>query len=212
VNGYVAFKKVRKATNDAVLLLEGLTNSGWAWQIGMGNESYPHIYITGLGPKADRNTEPEVLAIAVSKFVESVLGGFASDTDIWEPLKMDDPATHEGRELWGNSQVTVSVHRFDDAHIELSYHRRDRAPIRDWRVGQRIKNEICGPEWEGVELYPAESRLVDQANEYHIWCVPQRWPLGYDERAVMTQGELDADGAGGFGAVQRDPVVEEGLA
>lgn len=38
-----------------------------------------------------------------------------------------------------------------------------------WRDRQRIKNELVGPECEGVELHPAESRLADMTNTYHLW-------------------------------------------
>jgi hypothetical protein len=39
----------------------------------------------------------------------------------------------------------------------------------DWRELQAIKNAILGPECEAVELYPAESRLLDEANQFHLW-------------------------------------------
>jgi hypothetical protein len=63
----------------------------------------------------------------------------------------------------------------------LSIKRRDKEAIHDWRHLQRIKNEICGPEAEAVELYPAESRLLDGANQYHLWCVPPgyNFPFGF---------------------------------
>jgi hypothetical protein len=35
---------------------------------------------------------------------------------------------------------------------------------------------------EAVELYPAASRLVDHANEYHLWALDSpewRWPIGW---------------------------------
>lgn len=53
--------------------------------------------------------------------------------------------------------------------IHLSIKRLDREPITDWRHKQEIKNMIVGPEFEGVELFPAESRCVDTANQYHLW-------------------------------------------
>src|SRR5438105_2948014 len=53
-------------------------------------------------------------------------------------------------------------------YVWLSIKRRDKQPLRSWRDLQRIKNEICGRECEGVELFPAESRLVDSANQYHL--------------------------------------------
>ncbi len=48
----------------------------------------------------------------------------------------------------------------------------DKSAIHDWRHFQMIKNDICGFEREGFELYPAESRLVDEANQYHLFVAP----------------------------------------
>jgi hypothetical protein len=70
---------------------------------------------------------------------------------------------------------------------------------------QRIKNEVVGPECEAVELYPAESRLVDTATQFHLWVISDpnyRWPIGYNEGRVIS-------GRSGGGAVQR-PFEEEG--
>jgi hypothetical protein len=47
--------------------------------------------------------------------------------------------------------------------------RHDLAPCQDWQVFQAIKNEIVGPEYEAVELYPAHSRMMDVGNMYHFW-------------------------------------------
>ena len=81
----------------------------------------------------------------------------------------------------------------------LSCKRRDREPIDEnrWRILQALKNAICGPECEGVELYPAESRLVDTANQYHLWVLPEgvKLPFGFQTRLVGNEG--------GGGAKQR---------
>lgn len=66
--------------------------------------------------------------------------------------------------------------------IWLSIKRRDRKPIHDWRDLQRIKNELVGVECEGVELYPAESRKTDTANQYHLWVFLEsghKFPFGW---------------------------------
>lgn len=71
--------------------------------------------------------------------------------------------------------------------VHLSVKRRDKRPVHDWRDLQRIKNEILGPEHEAIELYPAESRRVDLANQYHLWALDDptfRWPVGFAERLV----------------------------
>ena len=47
-----------------------------------------------------------------------------------------------------------------------------------------------GEENEGVELYPAESRLVDGANQFHLWVFEDetvRLPFGFPERLVCEK-------------------------
>ena len=81
----------------------------------------------------------------------------------------------------------------------LSIKRRDRAPVHDWRELQQIKNMIVGEAHEGFELYPAESRLVDTANQYHLWVFMDpgvRLPVGYRNREVLGAADAAAVGAG----------------
>ena len=69
----------------------------------------------------------------------------------------------------------------------LSVKRIDRKPFHDWRAMQRIKNSVLGPEWEGVEMYPAESRLVDTSNQYHLFCWNGVFPIWvFNTRQVFT--------------------------
>ena len=111
-------------------------------------------------------------------------------------------------EIWENSRYTVLVRYVPNplaGHFpnclrpmrHLSIRNADRSARHDWRDFQRIKNEICGPEWEGVEIYPADSRLVDGANQYHLWCFPPpfRLPFGFDERMVLGPDETPVPGA-----------------
>jgi len=72
--------------------------------------------------------------------------------------------------------------------VQLDICRHDGAGCTNWRDFQQIKNEIIGPECEAVELFPAESRLVDTANEYHLWVIPDakfRFPFGYNVRLTL---------------------------
>jgi hypothetical protein len=84
-------------------------------------------------------------------------------------------------------------------HLDLSRH--DGQPITCWRELQQIKNELVGPECEGVELFPAESRLVDTSHQYHLWVVEDagfRFPLGFKKRMVLPEpvaAICDLDGA-----------------
>jgi hypothetical protein len=106
---------------------------------------------------------------------------------------------------WRNNRylVYVRVLEIDETALGvpgalwLSIKRLDKLPIHDWRDLQRIKNELCGREREAVEIYPAESRLVDEANQYHLWVLPPgaSAPFGFPERSVSGEDEAIAVGA-----------------
>lgn len=114
------------------------------------------------------------------------------------------------QQLWGNDLYNVLMTRLAPANdstppmVWLSISRKDRKVIRDWRHLQRIKSELVGPECEAVEIFPAESRLVDQANQFHLWVFADptfRLGFGFNEgRIVLTPEESAADAPG---AVQR---------
>lgn len=115
----------------------------------------------------------------------------------------------EGERCFGNGFYTAVLRRRepenpgDPVGLHISYHRQDRRPVRDWRDAQRIKNDLVGPEQEMCELYPAESRMVDMANEYHLWGLEGISLLAFgwaDGRQV--QGSAEA--AALPGARQRD--------
>lgn len=77
-------------------------------------------------------------------------------------------------------------------HAHLSIKSLDGSARHDWRDFQRIKNELVGPEHEAVELYPAESRLVDASNQYHLVVLPagMKFPFGYQDRLVSESKNL----------------------
>jgi hypothetical protein len=78
-------------------------------------------------------------------------------------------------ETWGNDRYTVNVHYLDgdrDGFVEVGVHNHNRTPHVPWRHLQQIKNEVVGPDREAVQLFPAEDRLVDTANEYWIYVYP----------------------------------------
>jgi len=87
----------------------------------------------------------------------------------------------DGVETWKNSIYTVTVHREDNGSAYLSIKANDRHWRHDWRHLQRIKNELLGEEVEALELYPATSRVVDDANQFHLWAFAPgfRIPTGF---------------------------------
>lgn len=87
--------------------------------------------------------------------------------------------------------------------VHMSIKRIDKEVIHDWRDLQEIKNAIMGDEAEAVELYPAESRLVDSANQFHLWVIPpgQKFPFGFNERGVTSEST---------GGAKQRPINGEG--
>jgi hypothetical protein len=96
-------------------------------------------------------------------------------------------------EVWINDIYQVQVRPHTPPCVQLNIRRRDGDTIfRDFRHFQQIKNQLLGAECEAVELYPAESRLVDSSNKYHLWGVPNpgyRFPFGFKERDVQDAVE-----------------------
>ena len=48
-----------------------------------------------------------------------------------------------------------------------------------WRDKQRIKNELFGEDRVAVEVMPAASKLVDEADMYHMWVLPEGYQMPF---------------------------------
>lgn len=94
-------------------------------------------------------------------------------------------------EAWVNDiyecQVRYLEERGRGGVVHLSIKRKDREASHDWRHLQAIKNDVMGWEREAIELFPAESRLVDTANQTHLWVMAagEGVPLGYFEGRIV---------------------------
>lgn len=126
------------------------------------------------------------------------------------PLPETGPTAERNEEIWQNNLYTVIRSNFTypgdpdgPDWIHLSIRRNDRRPITDWRHKQKIKNQLAGPEHEGVEIYPAESRLVDTSNQFHCWVLPeagQRVPVGYEDGRIV--------GSTAIGKAKQRPLID----
>ena len=108
-------------------------------------------------------------------------------------------------EVWVNDLYVVHKSDVGNGWTELSIRRQDREPITDWRHKQQIKNQLVGEECEGLELYPAESRLVDTANQFYMWVRTEpgdRIPVGFDDGRVVSDDEP--------GTTRQRPLGEDG--
>lgn len=131
--------------------------------------------------------------------IRALFPGFTSATTVEMEARRIVNAEHEGLTIWINCTYQVAARELGNNGVHLSIKRLDRQVIRDWRDLQWIKNELIGPECEAVELFPAESRLVDQANQYHLTAVRDpsfRFPFGFNDGRLVSEGSI-------AGSVQR---------
>lgn len=116
-------------------------------------------------------------------------------------------------DAWVNDQYIVhrrtitSDNEGQPPMFHLSIRNQDHGARHDWRDFQRIKNQLAGEEYEGVELYPAESNKMDTANQFHIWAFPFHLGIGWEERMVTDH---DVSSTHEPGAVQRDNEPVDG--
>jgi hypothetical protein len=111
----------------------------------------------------------------------------------------------EGETVWINKFYVVHVKELKEGALWLSIRRQDRKAIRDWRHLQRIKNELAGGEREAVEIFPPQSQLVDGANQYHLWVLPE----GQTTPFTWREGRQITNDSGYAGAQQREFESEE---
>lgn len=110
--------------------------------------------------------------------------------------KVEESLDRESKgEVWINDVYQVLKRPAQKGVVWLSIKRLDKEVCHDWRDFQAIKNQLIGPECEGLEVYPAESRLIDAANQYHLWVFTDptyRLPFGFDMgRTVLQEGTRD---------------------
>lgn len=107
-----------------------------------------------------------------------------------------------GAQSYYNGKYQAILSRAEDGFgrpiFVLSVRREDRKALMDWRDLQWIKNQILGPEVEAVQLFPAESRLVDTSNQYYLFAYDegQTFPFGFSDRMVTENVRFVLPGHG----------------
>ncbi len=128
---------------------------------------------------------------------------------MWQPMVLaaEKGASSADKSVrcWGNAwyQVVLRVRPPVPPAVEvpiaqLSIKRWDREQVFEWRDLQRIKDDILGTGIEAMQLFPASDRIVDTANQYHLWALPigMTFGVGYFDGRLTdadpeTQDMLD---------------------
>jgi hypothetical protein len=184
---------------------------GPRWSI----DAIPVVNAPGLRLRFDA----EVVDVAVEEVMTAVHRAVHTDydDDYGKPLvrtsatrpdgSVHDRSPEDGSWFYGNDRFTVHVRPIDDAlglegPVRISVHDHQRTPDIPWRLLQRIKNEVVGPDRWAMQWFPDEAHLVDESNEHHLFVLtkgesPPAWLAHLGGRQVC-----DVDTAREVGAVQ----------
>jgi len=124
----------------------------------------------------------------LSKFSQNLLGV------TMRKAKESYRDTIENEKVYVNDLYYVFVNEENDwIHLSIKTHDKSTDHAIGWQHKQWIKNDICGVEAEGVELFPAESRMVNSANQYHIWVLTEnrKIPCGWHEGRLVTDNTVE---------------------
>jgi hypothetical protein len=63
--------------------------------------------------------------------------------------------------------------------VRLMIRRLDGKNVHCWCDLQYCKDQIVGEERSAIEVFPPKSEIVDNANIYHLWVLPENVHLGF---------------------------------
>jgi hypothetical protein len=144
--------------------------------------------------------DTSVIQVSRAKFRKQFIAAGGEKKDADEAYR-----TVGNQETYSNDLYLVQINRnanhgfgeksLPEGMFEITIRRQDREDGLDWRHVQLIKNQIVDPECEMVELYPAESRLRDSANQYWFYGFNNpkvRFPFGMFGRVVNDTGGINS--------------------
>jgi len=135
---------------------------------------------------------------------EQIMKDFEGEISINEARRFCEQLKREVLYLSEHYQVAIDKHTQHGFKGMLVWHlsikRRDKEAIMDWRDLQDIKNKLVGEETEAIQLFPAESRCVDSANQYHLYAfmkaaegrqpkIPVGWTSSYKRNDGLITGK-----------------------
>lgn len=83
-----------------------------------------------------------------------------------------------------NEKYIIEKYKILNNHpfiYRLAIKRHDNTVFHSWSLFQNIKNQIIGEDYVAIELYPAQSKVTDTANIYHLWV----FKLGYSPNVAL---------------------------
>ncbi len=104
------------------------------------------------------------------------------EREITDDQRRDYPVAENVYRTFLNNRFHVQIYRIETGWgevLQLTVGRHGDLGQPSWSELQRIKNELIGRERVAVQVFPAESHLVDQADLLHLWVLPKGFELPF---------------------------------
>lgn len=162
------------------------------------SEREPGDYEVRIGGSATLSKMFETILERGMKLVTGI-----PDNPAWKPM---EPIAPDNNNLVDYGDSTAD-HFVNDLYMvernevpggltHLSIKRNDKTRVREWRHLQQIKNELAGPHRFAVEIFPPEQFLVDQADQYHLWVLPEGADISFAWHERRVEGPENAEEMG----------------
>ena len=107
---------------------------------------------------------------------------FATPAGYAQALAVGRPPPKGLKRACLNNVYAVTFYEVDSQWGKIDHlmiQRHDGSTSVSWVDKQRIKDELIGTDRTAIEVYPARSHLVDDANIYHLWVLPEGMSLPF---------------------------------
>ncbi len=96
---------------------------------------------------------------------------------------------HELTDCWLNNKLSVQLHRGGLGQWDRVMVRKHDSSRVEWAELQRVKNELFGEDRIAIEVLPKQKDLVDSANMYWFFLVPES-EEEWIHKATNNQGRV----------------------
>lgn len=137
----------------------------------------------------------------------------------WESRNVNDPVALSAAKQAGNNTRPAKMLVNNLFSVQYFYHATEWGEVTQltirrhdadngakgrqvsWADKQRIKDELVGGRFTAIEVFPSQENLVDQANLYHLWVLPEdmELPFGLHFKGWSRSGAPQIQGLQGVG-------------
>lgn len=147
----------------------------------------------GILTRAERRQMERAKEAHIKNLAKAGYSVFKDITDEPRTCEIAAELSNKPEKVFVNGLFIVQVYDYPCAWSgtkRVMIRRNDAAPVHDWGVFQKIKNDLFGPERVALEVYPAESNKQDVANMYWLFVLPEGFDCPVEWKRRKPQGQV----------------------